>query len=97
MSLIQSSSHHVAANKLSCIIILKRLDSLHNKTLSQKKTETIPTNCSTGFTLKFSIITEVAMPHPLCQTCENCLFAMMGRKFLSTPAVADVSFRKNHD
>lgn len=34
------------------------------------------------------------MPHPLCQTCENCLFAMMGRKFLSTPVVADVSFRK---
>ena len=30
----------------------------------------------------------------MSNTCENRLFAMMGRKPLSTPAVADVSFRK---
>ena len=30
----------------------------------------------------------------MSNTCENRLFAMMGRKPSSTPAVADVSFRK---
>ena len=30
----------------------------------------------------------------MSNTCENRLFALMGRKPLSTPAVADVSFRK---